>query len=47
MLTVTGYATEGIVQHDRLLGVSQGAPNTEFIIPDKGVVYGSISVAVP
>jgi hypothetical protein len=44
VLTVTGYATEGIVQHDRLLGVSSGSPNTEFVIPDKGVVYGSISI---
>jgi hypothetical protein len=44
ILTVTGYATEGIVQHDRLLGVSAGSPNTELVIPDKGVVYGSISV---
>ena len=44
ILTVTGYATEGIVQHDRLLGVSSGSPNTELVIPDKGVVYGSISV---
>jgi hypothetical protein len=44
ILTVTGYATEGIVQHDRLLGVSSGTPNMELVIPDKGVVYGSISV---
>ena len=42
--TITGYATEGIVQHDRLLGVSQGSPNMELVIPDKGVVYGSISI---
>jgi len=44
ILTVTGYATEGIVQHHRLLGVSSGTPNMELVIPDKGVVYGSISV---
>jgi hypothetical protein len=44
ILSATGYATEGIVQHDRLLGICSGSPNTEFIIPDKGVVYGSVSV---
>ena len=43
-LIVTGYATEGIVQHDRMLGVCMGAPNTEMMLPDKGVVHGSISV---
>jgi hypothetical protein len=37
-------ATEGVVIHDFLLGQSTGSPNTEFIIPDKGVVYGSISI---
>jgi nucleotide-binding universal stress UspA family protein len=44
VLVATGYATEGVVQHDRLLGICSGAPNTEFIIPDKGVVHGSISI---
>jgi hypothetical protein len=44
VLVATGYATEGIVQHDKLLGVSSGSPNTELVIPDKGVVHGSISV---
>lgn len=41
----TGYATEGIVQHDQLLGVSLGTPNTELIIPDKGVVHGSVKIS--
>ena len=41
---MVGYATEGITQHDRILGVSAGAPNTEFIIPDRGVVHGSIAI---
>ena len=44
ILEVTGYATEGVTVDSRLLGVCSGAPSTEFVIPDKGVIYGSISV---
>jgi hypothetical protein len=41
---IPGYATEGLMTYDSLLGVSGGSPNTEFIIPDKGVVYGSLTM---
>jgi hypothetical protein len=41
---VIGYATEGVMHYDYLLGTSNGMPNTEFIIPDKGVVYNSITM---
>jgi Baseplate J-like protein len=38
------FATEGVTVHDSLAGTTQGTPNTEFVLPDKGVVYGSILV---
>ena len=38
------YASEGITVNDTLLGVSQGQPNTDFILANKGVIYGSITV---
>lgn len=41
---IVGYATEGVMHYDYLLGISAGTPNTEFIIPDKGVVYNSVSM---
>jgi hypothetical protein len=37
-------ATEGVVVHDFLLGESSGSPNTEFVIPDKGVVHNSVKI---
>lgn len=43
-LPIRGYATEGIMHYNNLLGVAVGMPNTEFVIPDKGVVYGSITM---
>ena len=36
------YANEGITVRDGPLGPRSGSPNTEFIIPDKGVVYGTV-----
>lgn len=44
VLPIRGYATEGIMHYNALLGVSGGSPNTEFIIPDKGVVFGSMTM---
>jgi hypothetical protein len=41
---IRGYAVEGITVPPTLLGTSQGTPNTEFVIADKGVVYGSVSI---
>src|SRR5262245_32749385 len=38
------FATEGILVRESPMGPAQGTPNTEFIIPDKGVVYGSLEV---
>jgi hypothetical protein len=32
------------MHYDRLLGVSAGSPNTEFIVPDKGVVNGTMTM---
>jgi hypothetical protein len=42
--TISVFTTEGITQHDRLLGVSKGAPNAEYVIPDKGVVFNTVSI---
>jgi hypothetical protein len=42
--TQSVFTTEGITQHDRLLGVSKGAPNAEYVIPDKGVVFNTVSI---
>jgi hypothetical protein len=36
------YATEGITVIDTVLGVSQGQPSTDFVLENKGVVYGSV-----
>jgi hypothetical protein len=41
---VSVAATEGVVVHDFLLGESSGSPNTEFVIPDKGVVHNSVKI---
>lgn len=43
-VNIQGFASEGITVNDTLLGTSQGAPNTDFIISDKGVIYGSLIV---
>jgi hypothetical protein len=41
----TIYATEGIMHYDeQLTPPSSGTPNTEYVIPNKGVVYGSLSL---
>src|SRR5580765_5722888 len=44
ILTATCVATEGVMVRDALLGVSQGVPNGEFVIPNKGVVYNTVSI---
>ena len=38
------FATEGITVKDSLLGISKGAPNGEFRIIDKGVVFNTVSI---
>ena len=38
------FATEGITVRDSLLGISKGAPNSEFRIQDKGVVFNTVSI---
>ena len=38
------FATEGITVRDSLLGLSKGAPNSEFRVTDKGVVFNTVSV---
>ena len=37
-------AIEGVTVRDRLLGVAFGVPNTQFVLPDKGVIFNSIHV---
>jgi hypothetical protein len=42
--SVVAYANEGTTAHDVPMGTSNGLPNTELVIPDKGVIYNTISV---
>lgn len=42
--TVIAYGNEGITVRDRPAGSALGSPNTEVIIPDKGVIYNSVGV---
>jgi hypothetical protein len=44
VLTATGYATEGTTDFDRMIGVSAGSPNSEFVLPNTGVIYNSVKV---
>ena len=39
---VTTYASEGLTVEALSLGLCSGVPNTEFVIPDKGVVFGTV-----
>jgi hypothetical protein len=39
------FATEGITRRDVFLGVAAGAPNTNFTLPDSGVVYGTVEIS--
>lgn len=41
---VSVFATEGVTVRDMLLGVSQGTPSGEFVIPDKGVIFNSVAL---
>jgi len=38
----TTYASEGLTIEALSLGLCQGVPNTEFVIPDKGVIFGTV-----
>ena len=39
-------ATEGVRALHALLGISLGIPNAEFVIPDKGVVFNTVSISL-
>jgi len=41
---IQAYADEGISVQGVTMGVAQGIPNTEFVIMDMGVIYGTIEV---
>jgi len=41
---VSAYATEGITISGVDMGASLGMPNTEFVIKDTGVIYGTVNV---
>jgi hypothetical protein len=42
--SVQAYASEGVTVEALSLGLCRGVPNTEFVIPDKGVIFGSVQV---
>jgi len=42
--TVTAFATEGLTIEAQSLGLCQGVPNSEFVIPQKGVIFGTVQV---
>ena len=42
--TATVLAEEGITVKDYFLGAAFGVPNTEFLLPEKGVIAGSLRV---
>jgi len=37
-------ATEGVSVRDVILGISLGIPNSEYLLREKGIVYGTVSV---
>ena len=39
-----GFATEGLTVKDKMIGESFGAPNTEMILPDRGVIAGTVTL---
>jgi hypothetical protein len=39
---VTAYATEGVLLSDQSVGISKGTPNATFLLPDKGIVFGTV-----
>lgn len=41
---VTVFSTEGVSVRDTFLGSSTGAPNAEFVIQDRGVIFNTVSV---
>ena len=44
VMTATSTATEGVTVNSELLGISLGIPNSEFIIPKKGVIFNSATI---
>lgn len=38
------FATEGITVNAEILGISKGIPNSTFVIPNKGVIQGTVKV---
>ena len=42
--SVIAYANEGTTSGDVPMGTSSGLPNTELVVPDKGVIYGTVEV---
>ena len=42
--TVIAYGNEGVTVRDKPAGLALGSPNTEVVIPDKGVIYNSVGV---
>jgi hypothetical protein len=42
--SVVAYANEGLSVKDFPMGTSSGLPNTELVIPDKGVIYATSRV---
>ena len=41
---IVSYADEGVSVDGESMGSSQGIPNTEFVIQNKGVIYGTVRV---
>ena len=41
---VEAFADEGVTMNNEFLGIGQGIPSSEYLIQDKGVIFGSISV---
>lgn len=38
------FATEGITVNSEILGISKGIPNSTFVIPNKGVIQGTVKI---
>jgi thiamine pyrophosphokinase len=43
-LSKTGVATEGTTEAPTLIGISKGIPNSDFLIPDPGIVDSTVTV---
>jgi hypothetical protein len=42
--SVVAYGNEGVTVSDSPMGTAAGQPNTELLIPDKGVIFGTVEV---